>query len=151
MKQLSIIRVGFLSTLLVMVASCGLPLYSTDEYYEEAMVRRDVYRGSIYGSDPIIYERDPYTGRYYEVNPYGAYARPTHPYYDRRGNRYYPNSRYDNNRPYNPNGRFNNNPRNYSFRNYPQAQQPQRTPQTSQEAQKDRDEARERILGSKRN
>ena len=145
MKQLSFIRVGFLLTLVVMIASCGMPLYSTDEYYEEAPVRRDVYRGSAYGSAPILYERDPYTGRYYEVTPYGAYARPSTPYYDRRSNRYYNNNRYDDSRQYN------NNHRNNSYRNYPQAQQPQRTPQTAQEAQKDRDEARERILGSKKN
>ena len=145
MKQFSFLKVGFLFALVLTIASCGMPLYSTDGYYEEAPIRREVYRGSVYGSGPVVYERDPYTGRYYEVNPYGGYSRPARPYYDRRSN-----NRYNNDRNYNQ--RYNNN--NYgnnTYRNYPQTrQEPQRAPQSPQDAQRERDEAREKILGGKR-
>ena len=146
MKHLSFIRVAVLLALVVTVASCRMPLYSTDGYYEEAPVSRDVYRGSVYGgSAPIVYERDPYTGRYYEVNPYSVYARPGR-YYDPRSNsRYYNDSRYYNNH------RYNNRSGNDTYRNYPQQAQPQNIRQSPEQAQKDRDEARERILGNKRN
>src|SRR5688500_6974920 len=143
MKHLSFIRVAVLLALVVTVASCGMPLYSTDGYYEEAPSRRDVYRGSVYGgSAPIVYERDPYTGRYYEVNPYSVYSRPGR-YYDRRSDsRHYNNNRYYNN---NRNNSYGNN----SYRNYPQQVQPQNQ-QTPQQKQAEREEAREKILGQKR-
>lgn len=143
MKHLSFIRVAVLLALVVTVGSCGMPLYSTDGYYEEAPLRRDVYRGSIYGgSAPIVYERDPYTGRYYEVNPYSVYARPGR-YYDRRGNgRYYDNRNYNN--------RYNNGYGNNTYRNDPQQAQPQNNRQTPQQTQQERQDAREKILGTKK-
>lgn len=143
MKHLSFIRVAVLLALVVTVASCGMPLYSTDGYYEEAPLRRDVYHGSVYGrSAPIVYERDPYTGRYYEVNPYSRPGR----YYDRRSNsRYYDNNRYQNN------NRYNNGYGNNSYRNYPQQAQPQNNQQTPEQVKREREEAREKILGNKRN
>jgi hypothetical protein len=145
MKHLSFIRVAALLALVVTVASCGMPLYSTDGYYEEAPSRRDVYRGSVYGgSAPIVYERDPYTGRYYEVNPYSVYSRPGR-YYDRRSN-----SRYYNNDRYNNNNRYNNSYGNNTYRNYPQQVQPQNNQQTPEQARKEREDAREKILGSKK-
>ena len=146
MKHLSFIRVAVLLALVVTVASCGMPLYSTDGYYEEAPVRRDVYRGSVYGgSAPIVYERDPYTGRYYEVNPYSDYR--SGRYYDRRSSRYNNNDRYNNR--YNNSG-YNNGNGNNTYRNYPRQAQPQTNQQTPQQKQQEREEAREKILGNKR-
>lgn len=148
MKHLSFIRVAVLLALVVTVASCGMPLYVTDGYYEEAPVRRDVYRGNVYGgSAPVVYERDPYTGRYYEVSPYSDYR--SGRYYDRRSSRYYNNDRYNNR--YNNNSRYNNGyGNNNTYRNNPRQAQPQTNQQTPQQKQQEREEAREKILGNKR-
>src|SRR6476469_5243683 len=117
MKRFFFIQVAVLALLVVSVASCGVPMATTDDYYDQAP-RANVYYGDpYYGSvNTIIVERDPYTGRYYQVSPgygTGVYGAPAYGYGRRQqhygGGRYYNN----NNRNYN-NNRNNSNNRNYN-------------------------------------
>ena len=156
MKRFSFLQVVVLAALLVTVASCGAPMYSEGDAYEDAP-RANVYYSDPYfgGGNAIVVERDPYTGRFYQVSPglYGGdvYSTPANPYYGRRynNNRYYNNNRNVNsNRNYNSN-RSNNN----YYRTYPQNQrtQPQQTPVQRQQVQQQRNEAKDAILGHRRN
>src|SRR5215217_5234713 len=98
MKRSFFLQMVVLATLVVTAVSCGMPIGATGDYYEEAPARGNVYYGDPYygGVNTIIVERDPFTGRYYQVSPglygTGVYARPAYPY-GARGNgnnrRYY--------------------------------------------------------------
>src|SRR5215213_9475645 len=113
MKRFSFLQASVLVALMVAVASCGVPMGTTGDYYEDAPTRRNVYYGDPYygGVNTIIVERDPYTGRYYQVSPgyYGGgmYSKPVYP---RGGRVYNRGGRSNNNRNYNTNstGRNNN-------------------------------------------
>lgn len=138
MKHISFLGVGLLAVLLVTGVGCGLPMGATGDYYEEAPVRRNVYYGDPYyrRSNTIIVERDPFTGRYYEVGPgpYGSvYGTPVYPYTNRR---------YYNNR--------NNSRNNGYYKTYPQ-KQPQQSPVQREKIRQEREQAKESILGKKRN
>ena len=137
MKRISFLQVVVLTVLLATVTSCGLPMGATGDYYEDAPVRRNGYYGAqVYGApNTIIVERDPYTGQYYQVSPGlygGVYGAPVYPYGGRR--------HYNNNR---PNYRSNPGRSNGTYRTYPQ---PPR-----QHTDQKRQEAKEVILGKKRN
>lgn len=143
MKQVSFLQVGLLAVLMAMIASCGVPMGTTGDYYEEAPVRRNVYYGDPYygGVNTIIVERDPFTGRYYQVAPGGygrAYGAPVYPYGSRRNNtgRYYDNR--------------NNARSNGYYKTYPQSQ-PRQAPVQREQAQQQRERAKESILSKKRN
>jgi hypothetical protein len=151
MKQMSFLQVGLLAVLMITVASCGVPLGATDDYYDEAPARRNVYYSDPYygGGNTIIVERDPFTGRYYQVSPYSGVYRnaPAYPYNSRR----YNSRRYNTGRYYN--NRSNAGSNNGYYRKYPQTQaQPlQQTPAQREQVQQQRDQAKESILGKKRN
>src|SRR3712207_1867934 len=73
MKRFPFLQVVVLAVLLVTVASCSVPMGTSGEYYEDAPARGNVYYGDPYygNTNTIIVERDPYTGRYYQVSPRG--------------------------------------------------------------------------------
>jgi hypothetical protein len=142
---------------------------TTDDYYDQAPHANVYYGDPYYGSvNTIIVERDPYTGRYYQVSPgygTGVYGAPAYGYGRRQqhygGGRYYNN----NNRNYN-NNRNNSNNRNYNsntngngyYKNYPQRQQqaqpPRQAPVQQQQQPRpqtqQRNEAKDAILGRPR-
>ena len=155
MKRFSFLQVVVLAALLVVVASCSTPMGTSGDYYEDAPTRRNVYYADPYygGVNTIIVERDPYTGRYYQVSPglYGnrVYGAPAYPYGGRRyngGNRYYNNRNYNNNR------NSNSNRNNGYYRTYPQTQrqQPPQTPAQRQQTIQQRQDAKDAILGPKK-
>ena len=147
MKRFSFSLVAVMVTLMVLAASCSMPMGATGGYYEEdAPVRGNVYYSQPYGSNVIVVERDPYTGRYYEVSPYGR------SYGNVYGNSYpYRNNR----RVYNNGGAYN---RNYDRNNVQQRQQQQqqRVEQLHQQQEQRRetvrqmDNSKESILGKKK-
>jgi hypothetical protein len=139
MKRFNFIQAVFAVVLMITVASCTTMTGAQDEYYERGQANRvyveDPYRGT------VVLERDPYTGRYYEVNSYG---------YDNRvyrsNNGYYGNGSYGRN---NSRYRTNNNgyyPRSSSPRVYQNNQQP--SEEQKKEHQQSRDEARRKVLGN---
>ena len=160
MKRFTFLQVGLLAALLVTIVSCSTPRSTSDEYYEDAPAGGNVYYANPYsgGVNTIIVERDPYTGRYYQVSPGyygGGYGARSYPYgYRNHGNSnrgYYNNNRNSgNNRNYN-NSNGNNNG---YYRTYPQTQQqrpqPQQMPAQRQQVQQQHDEAKNAILGPKR-
>lgn len=65
---------AFIAVLMVLAVSCT-PLQQSQGGYEEAPQGRRVYRTTPYGNQQVIVvERDPYTGQYYQVAPYGYYG-----------------------------------------------------------------------------
>ncbi|MFN2437944.1 MAG: hypothetical protein ABR503_02015 [Chitinophagaceae bacterium] len=74
MKNLNFLSIGVIALLVVVAVGCTTmrEAGSYDEYNEDRSSRR-VYVDPYYGSDQIILQRDPFTGRYYQVSPYGYY------------------------------------------------------------------------------
>src|SRR3982750_1571314 len=109
MKRFTFLQVGLLAALLVTIVSCSTPRGTSDEYYEEAPARGNVYYADPYygGVNTIIVQRDPYTGRYYQVNPGygGGYGTRSYP----QGHRNYGNS---------SRGYHNNSQNRGTYRNY---------------------------------
>lgn len=165
MKRFSFLPMVVLAALLVAVASCSTPMGASGGAYEEAPVQGNVYYADPYlgGLNTIIVERDPYTGRYYQVSPGyyggGGVYTPAYPYYGGRGyyggggSRRYANPNY-NNRNYNNRNYTTPQGNNGYYRNYPQAQQRQQPVQQSPvqrpQMQQQRNEAKDAILGPKR-
>jgi hypothetical protein len=133
MKRFNFLLAAIAIVLTLTVVSCTTMGGPRDDYYGREDAR--VYGNRIYVEDPyrgtIVLERDPRTGRYYEVNsPYGYYG-------DRHyGSRAYG---YGYGSPYyrRNNGGYNNN--NNGNRNN---QKP------SEEDRRSRDEARKKVLGN---
>jgi hypothetical protein len=123
MKNFNFLSTGIIALLMVATVGCTtLRGGEYDEYSEDRSSRRVYVDPSYYGSDQIIFQRDPFTGRYYQVSPYG-YSPGRSSYYDRN---------YSN--------------RNYNYRdNRNQPTQEQRA-----ESQKKVNEARNIILGKNR-
>ncbi|MDQ3842673.1 MAG: hypothetical protein M3342_01465 [Bacteroidota bacterium] len=134
MKNHRFLQLVVILVLMVTAVSCTAIRegygYGDDQY--ESRSSRYYGNRDAYGNNVIIVERDPYTGRYYEVSPYSSYY----------GSRMYPyrsyNYGYDRNYP-----NYNTTPRQYN--GSPRQTQPQ--PQT-QDRQK-MNEARERVLGGR--
>jgi hypothetical protein len=133
MKRFNFLSVVIALVLVVAAIGCS-PLTEADrDRYNE---RPASAAGRIYVDDPyrgtVVLERDPYTGRYYEVSSYGSY-----------NSRYYRGG-YD---PY-------YNDRNYSrdrrvYRTPRQTTQPQQpTQEQIKQQQKNKEEARKRVLGN---
>ena len=129
MKRFNFLSVVTAVLLLVTAVSCTTMTGTQDDYYDDDQAR--VYGNRIYVEDPyrgtIVLERDPWSGRYYEVSPYGTY------YGNRNFSRYNTYSR--------NNGYYNRGNNNY-----------QRQPQEPTEEQKKqneerRNEARKKVLG----
>ena len=76
MKNLNFLSVVVALVLMVTAVSCVTPLQGgyDDDYYSTERRTSD----RIYVNDPyygtIVLERDPYSGRYYQVSPYGYYS-----------------------------------------------------------------------------
>lgn len=73
MRRFNFQSMALIAVLLVTFASCTA-LQETAGGYEEAPSRRRVYSAAPYGyggQQVIILERDPYTGQYYQVTPFG--------------------------------------------------------------------------------
>ncbi len=122
MKNFNFFSISIIALLTVTAISCTTLQETTGEYdeYNEGRTSRRVYVDqSYYGSDQIILQRDPFTGRYYQVSPHGYYPS-TSQYYGRN---------YSN--------------RNYNYRNNSN----QRTQEQRAESQKKIDEARNIIRG----
>lgn len=156
MKRFPFLQVALMASLMVVAASCGMPMGATGEYYEDAPVRRNVYSGRPYygNNNVVIVERDPYTGRYYEVSPYGGvYNAP----YGRYPGTYRTNGGRYNNRSYDSYPRRNSGTyeRNESPRRENTTQRRdnsvQQQPQAQQESQRRMESAKESILGARKN
>jgi hypothetical protein len=94
MKSNKFLSFAFIAVLVVTAVGCTA-LRGDNEYLENGNNNRRVYVDDpyMYNNTPM-WVRDPYTGRYYQVMPYG-YS----PYGNSRyGNRYY-DQRFDNRRP----------------------------------------------------
>ena len=138
MKRFNLFSVAIALVLMVTAVSCTTMRETEDDYYYD----RTQTANRIYVDDPyrgtIVLERDPYSGRYYEVSPYSRYSSPygtsrrNNPYYGRRNNTYY--------------GRNNNNYRNNNTNVYQTPQKP--TEGQIREREKNRDDARKKILGN---
>lgn len=135
MKRFNFLLVAIAIVLTITAVSCTTMAGTQDDYYSGQEAR--VYGNRIYVDDPyrgtIVLERDPRTGRYYEVNSYyndryyGTRSRAYDPYY---GSPYYGRR----------NGGYyqrNNNNSNNSQNN-----------QRPTDDNKKRDEARKKILGN---
>jgi hypothetical protein len=137
MKRFNFLSLVVALVLTVAAVGCTTMRETEDGYYEtpRSTANRvyvdDPYRGT------VVLERDPFTGRYYEVNSYGTG-------YNNRNYRGYNNGYYGNgyhgrttNRTYSRGGSYNNSQQN---------QQPSEEQIRAQ--QKSREEARKKILGS---
>jgi len=125
--------------LMVAAVGCTTLRESGDEYYDPAS--RSV-SNRVYVEDPyrgvVVLERDPYTGRYYEVNSFGNYYGNGR-YYDRN----YDRSGYRSGRTYDSRYYRSNTPR---TRVTQPAQQPSQ--EQLRDREKNRDEARRKVLGN---
>ena len=130
MKRFPFLQVAVMVALMVTIVSCTLPQQASGGYYEDnGPSRRNAYYGNqYYGNDVIIVERDPYTGRYYQVSPYGTSASPYGFYSSPYNSRYYRGDSY-----------------------YSTPRQNRQSQEQSAEGQRRMGEAKESILGKKRN
>ncbi|MGZ5287043.1 MAG: hypothetical protein ACXWB9_07660 [Flavisolibacter sp.] len=129
MKRFNLLSMAIAAILMVVAVGCTTLSESQDDRYA-----RTQGTDRIYVDDPyrglVILERDPYSGRYYEINSRSIY-----------NNGYYRGGRYAD--PYGR--RYNNNNRNYRGGT---VTQPRPTEQQREETQKNRNEARNKVLGN---
>jgi hypothetical protein len=136
MKRFSILSAVIAVILMVAAVSCT-PIRETgdDYYYDRAQAPSRIYVDDPYRGT-VVLERDPYSGRYYEVGPYSSYYSPyayrSNPYYGYHGRSYA-----------NRNRIYNRNTTTY----------PSTSPQQKEEQRRDweqkREEARDKVLGGK--
>lgn len=138
MKNFNFLQVVIAGLLLVTAVSCTPTQYATYDEDDNYTTSRRPLANRIYVDDPyagtVILERDPWTGRYYQVAPGGFYS----PY--RWNDRYFNNGWGS---PYNRNPNISR-PRG----GYQQPQRPQKPAPSPDQRQKEREEARKRILGN---
>lgn len=110
---------------MIAAVGCTTTRSMGDEYYgNDRVYLNDPYRGT------VVLERDPFTGRYYEVGTYGSYYGNIYSnrrYYGRNYNNEYRRDYDDNNRRY---------------------QTPPPAQEQPQDREKARNEARKKILGN---
>ncbi|MGZ5190414.1 MAG: hypothetical protein ACXWCZ_05305 [Flavisolibacter sp.] len=140
MKRFSFLQVAIALVLMVTAVSCTT-MQGTEEEYYQTQSQRAFGADRVYVNDPyrgtVVLERDPYSGRYYEVSsPYTTYNNR----YDSRNNRRYGNSRMNN-------GSIRNN-RNYRNNGSYQQTPQQPTQEQIRNNQKNREEARKKVLGN---
>jgi hypothetical protein len=137
MKRFNFLLAAIALVLTITAVSCTTMAGSQDDYYGQ---NARVYGDRVYVDDPyrgtIVLQRDPRTGRYYEVSGYS-------PYYNTYGNDYYGRRyrTYGNSYPsYRRNsGGYSNNNTNNKYNN-----------RSSEEYKKDKDDARNKILGDRK-
>ena len=143
MKRFNFLLVAIALVLTVTAVSCSTMAGTQDDYYGQ---ETHVYGNRVYVDDPyrgtIVLERDPRTGRYYEVGNYDTYSNGYYGNRYSRGNRNYGNSYPSYRR--NSSG-YNNNNGSYNNRNSSNSNQ--NNDRSSEEYRKNRDEARSKILG----
>ena len=88
MKRFNFLSMAIVAIIMVAAVGCTTLTESQDDRYArtrgaERIYVDDPYRGT------IILERDPFSGRYYEVDSYSIYNNRYHRGYDRYDNRYY--------------------------------------------------------------
>jgi len=130
MKRFNFLLAAIALVLTITVVGCTTMAGGQDDYARDARV----YGNRVYVEDPyrgtIVLERDPWTGRYYEVSGYSPYY--SNRYYGRGYRNYgysYPTYRRGNGRYSTGNNNSNNN-------------------KSSEEYKKNKDEARNKVLGS---
>lgn len=130
MKRFNFLSAVIAVVLLVTAVSCTTTTGAQDDYYNDRQAR--MYGNRILVEDPyrgtIVLERDPWSGRYYEVSPYSAYY----------GNRYY-------SRGYGSYRR--NNGYYYRGNNNYQRQPQEPTEEQKKQNEERRNEARKKVLG----
>lgn len=148
MKRFPFLSAALIAVLMVVAVGCTVPYDTAGGDYYEDRIGHGGYYGSHYGSNVIVVERDPFTGRYYEVAPYGTYGYPAGGrgvYINPRGNsRYYNNRDTRNQNTVRDGGSYRNNDNQYR-------QQP--TEQRQQQRQADvrqMESTKESILGKKK-
>jgi hypothetical protein len=134
MKRFNFLPVVVAFVLMITAVGCTTMTGPQDEYSRSRAERvyvDDPYRGT------VVLERDPYTGRYYEVDSYGSYN--TRTYRGNNGSYGRNKSRYYNNRNYRTN-----------TETYERNNQNTQRPSDDQlrDRQKSRDEARRKVLGN---
>lgn len=124
MNKLKFLSTAIVLALVVVAVGCT-PMSELNSRYPERPVNNRIYVEDPYRGT-IVLERDPYTGRYYEVNTFGNYY----------GNRYYRNhNRYG--------GYYR------GWRNNGQYQTPKPpTQEQIRDREKNKKEARDKILGN---
>ena len=138
MKRFNFLLVAIALVLTITAVSCTTMAGTQDDYYNGQEAR--VYGNRVYVDDPyrgtIVLERDPRTGRYYEVNSYDPYYNNGYygKRYDRRYSRGYGNPNYgrSNGGYYNRNDGSNN----------------QNTQRPTEDDRKSTDQPRKKILGN---
>ena len=140
MKRFNFLLAAIALVLTITAVSCTTMAGTQDDYYNG----QRVYGDRVYVEDPyrgtVVLQRDPRTGRYYEVSGYS-------PYYDGyNGNRYYGGRGY---RTYGrsyptyrrSSGGYSSNSNNSNNNQY--------NNRSSEEYKKDKDDARNKILGNR--
>lgn len=135
MKNTKILLMALVAVSAVFAVSCTPAQQVSDYGYDQ----RPVYN-SPYGSNVIVVERDPYTGRYYQVNPNNGYYL-NDPYYN---NRNYSGGYYD---PYYNNRTYSN--RRYDRRVY--SNNNTNTEVRKQPTEDEKNEAKDKVFGRRRN
>jgi hypothetical protein len=127
MKRFNFLSMAIVAILMVAAVGCTTLTESQDDRYSRTMGTDRIYVDDPYRGT-IVLERDPFSGRYYEVNSYNIYNDRYRRGYGRYDNRYYGRNVYR--------GRNTNTT-------------PQRPPTQEQirETQKNKDEARQKVLG----
>lgn len=136
MKNTHLLSTVVLGLLMVFAVSCTTMQEATGPVDDQSSAAAPA---RIYVEDPnnwgrtIVLERDPFTGRYYQVSPYGLSSG-----YSRYNNRYY-NDRYNNDRYYR------------GYPTYPSRGSVQQRQPDQRPVEQRSDDARERVLGGKKN
>jgi hypothetical protein len=137
MKPFNFLSVAIAVVLMVTAVSCTTMAGTQDDYYNGRSTR--AYGDRVYVEDPyrgtVVLERDPRTGRYYEVSPY---------YNGYYGSRYYGTRAYD---PYYGSPYYGRRSGGYS-RNNNSPNKNQNNQRPAENDRKTRDEARKKILGN---
>lgn len=80
MKGINIVPMTLIAVLMILAVSCTPVQYGQGGYEEAPGTSRRVYRNApISNQEVIVVERDPYSGQYYQVSPFGYYG--GSPYY----------------------------------------------------------------------
>jgi hypothetical protein len=140
MKRFNFLLMAIAAVLTITAVGCTTMAGTQDDYYSGQETR--VYGNRVYVDDPyrgtVVLERDPRTGRYYEVTPsYNGYY----------GDRVYRSRSYD---PYysSPSYGRRSNGGYYRNNNSGSTQNSQNNQRPTEDDRKTRDEARKKVLGN---
>lgn len=133
MKRFNFLSVAIAVMLMITAVGCTTMAGTQDDYYGRGNTR--AYGDRVYVEDPyrgtVVLEKDPRTGRYYEVSSY-------------YGNRYYGSRAYD---PYYGSPYYGRRSGGY-YRNNNGSSNNQNNQKPAEDNRKTRDEARKKVLGN---